>query len=131
MENLLSYVNEHAEVSKSPLEGFEDLAFFHVRAGSGANASDFRALLDDEAASRGLNLFDHDEHSFIQIGAVLGDQGFALRVMGLGASLGMWQLLTPKSVLGIDNRSPDGAQIAGMGMVTVFVKRPESVTAAN
>lgn len=131
MEKLLNYVDAHAEVSRSPLDGYEDVAFLHVRASSGANAVEFRALLDAEIATRGMNLFDHEEHSFIQIGAVVGDQGFALKIMGLGASLGLWQLLTPKSVLGVDNQSPDGKQIAGMGMVTIFVKRPQAVAAAN
>jgi hypothetical protein len=52
--------------------------------------------------------------SYIHLGAVLGDQGFALILMALGSVLGFWDLMTPY-VLHV---SPEQArQMAGNGFL--------------
>lgn len=65
-----------------------------------------------------INLLDGKEHSFIEIGGYVGDQGLALTLMGLGELIGMWELLTPNKML---PSLPDEfkMQMAGQGMVTI------------
>lgn len=48
-----------------------------------------------------------------------GDQSLALRLMGLGALLGLWKLLTPRTMLGADIPDALAQQMAGMGLLTV------------
>ena len=43
--------------------------------------------------------FDGKEHSYIELGAFVGSQEGALRLMGMGADLGLWELLTPTSLM--------------------------------
>jgi len=66
-----------------------------------------------------INIFDGNEHNYIEIGGWIGDQGDALLLMGLGKLLGIWKLLTPASMLG-DLISDDlKMQMAGGGMVSI------------
>lgn len=124
MEQLIAYLTQNVIVQREPEDGYTDVAFMNVKAKPEANAEDLKQLLDDVLPSLGLNLFDHNEHSYIEIGGVVGDQGLALRLMGLGAELKLWQLLTPKTMLQIDNNSEMGQKMAGMGMVTILVGKP-------
>jgi len=62
---------------------------------------------------------DGNEHGYIEIGGDVGDQGLALTVMGAGAILGVWHLLTPLSILGSAISRDTGLRMAGSGMVTV------------
>jgi hypothetical protein len=55
-----------------------------------------------------------DGPSYIELGGMLGDQGQALRLFGLGEYLGLWKVITP-ATLGIEG--PDADAMAGMGMV--------------
>lgn len=117
-----NFLSKSSVTSASPVEGYADVAFFSVGANAEVNAEQLREMLDQHVLPVGLNLFDGQEHGYIEIGAIIGDQGMALRLMGLGSVLGLWQLLTPKSVLGMDNRSDQGQQMAGMGMLTIVAK---------
>lgn len=65
---------------------------------------------------------DGKEHNYLEIGANIGDQGVGLMIMGLGKVLGLWNLLTPKTVLPKalwENDDDLVRQMAGMGMVTI------------
>ena len=42
-----------------------------------------------------IDLFDGDEHNFIEIGRWIGNQGVALELMGMGELLGIWKVATP------------------------------------
>lgn len=48
---------------------------------------------------RDIDIFDGDEHGFIDIGAWIGDQGIALTLMGMGELLGMWHVITPNRLV--------------------------------
>src|SRR5882672_12293270 len=67
-----------------------DLVFFKVAA-KDANADDFKALVQAEFP----HWLDGKEHSYLETGGDIGDQGAALMAMGLGAVLGTWKLHTP------------------------------------
>jgi len=62
---------------------------------------------------------DGKEHSYIELGGWIGDQGLAFQLMGLGALLGLWKLLTPYTLLG-DNADPNHVQaMAGAGFIVI------------
>ena|SRR3990167_8084804 len=42
-----------------------------------------------------IDLFDGNEHNFIEIGRWIGNQGVALELMGMGELLGIWKVATP------------------------------------
>ena len=64
---------------------------------------------------------DGKEHSYMEIGGDIGDQGRALMAMGLGAILGLWNLLTP-AMLGLDREMQ--LQMAGMGLLSIQARQP-------
>lgn len=52
--------------------------------------------------------------SYIEAGAVIGDQGIALRLYALGKVLGLWEVITP-GTMGITGNIAH--EMAGMGFV--------------
>lgn len=76
--------------SKQPTGHTANLVFFKVAA-KDANADEFRTLVAVEFP----HWLDGQEHSYLETGADIGEQGAALMAMGLGAVLGTWDLLTP------------------------------------
>lgn len=90
-----------------------NLVFFKVAAKE-ADASDFKALVLAEFP----HWLDGEEHSYLETGGDIGDQGAALMAMGLGSVLGTWKLLTP-AMLPIP---PDlQMQMAGAGYISIQV----------
>lgn len=63
-----------------------------------------------------VDLFDGEEHGYMEIGGWIGDQGAALVLMGTGELLGLWTLLTPTS-LGMPKEMRQ--MLAGHRMVTI------------
>lgn len=59
--------------------------------------------------------------SYIELGGVLGDQGYALRLLALGEVLRLWRLFTPAS-FGITGARAD--EMAGSGYVLCSGWRP-------
>ncbi len=53
--------------------------------------------------------------SYIELGAVIGDQGAALQLFALGAVLGLWTVITPRT-LGFDDEASI-REMAGSGLV--------------
>ena len=53
----------------------------------------------------------------MELGAWIGDQGLAMLYMALGTALGIFKLLTPKNVLGLDG--PDAIALAQSGLLTI------------
>lgn len=64
------------------------------------------------------------EVSYPALGAWLGDQGLALALIGLGADLGLWDILLPSSV-GVTDEALF-QQMIGMGYVALLVG-PDSI----
>ena len=59
--------------------------------------------------------------SYIEMGAALGDQGYALTLMGLGELAGLWTVIRPDT-LGFQGEKAQ--QMAGNGMVMISGLRP-------
>lgn len=130
--SLVDYVYAHAErgsctcgkcidapaTPHQPSGHTADLIFFKVAKKAGAKKNDFLKLVKDEFPQ----FLDGNEHSYLEVGGYLGDQGVALMMMGLGSLLGVWNLLTPESVLpGLD---PDLKQrMAEQGYITIQVRK--------
>lgn len=89
-----------------------DVFFFEVSPRNGASKEDLMKLVNPA-------WLDGKEHNYLEIGANLGDQGIALMIMGLGSSLGLWNLLTPMSIFNLSKDDPQCKQLAGMGMVSI------------
>lgn len=126
MQNELSrYILLHTETTLDtvPNESAADVVFFRVMPREAPDPQELRRLLIAQAGEAGsVKVLDGKEHSYVELGGWLGSQSLALRLMGLGQQLGLWQLLTPYSVLG-ELVSPEAAhQMAAGGMVTVLAK---------
>jgi len=109
-----------------PTDHTADLCFFKVSAIPGIDAERLRELVNaNKEGHNGITLdfFDGEEHSYIEIGGWIGDQGLALTLMGLGAVCGLWKLLTPRTMMG--NLIPDDLimKMAGAGYVTVKARK--------
>lgn len=62
--------------------------------------------------------------SYLELGAVFGDQGFALRIMAIGSVLGFWDIISAKTL----GRSDDEArEMAGVGFLMVSGYTPEAL----
>lgn len=104
---------------KQPSGHTADLIFFKVAqnfAGD-ADVGAFRALVEEEYP----HWLDGTEHSYLEIGADVGDQGLALMTMGLGELLGVWKLLTPESIMPFLGRDLK-LRMAQTGMITIRVQ---------
>ena len=64
--------------------------------------------------------------SYIEVGAVIGDQGAAFQLFALGKVLGLWDVITP-TTLGITG--DDARRMAGSGMIMMTGYRPSAKAA--
>lgn len=137
MERLIEYVSHFAErgacrcgkcIDAPPNPGAEqpqghtaNLEFFEVSAKEGASADALRSLVTEnkDGIFNVVDLFDGKEHNYLELGAWIGDQGLALMLMGLGALLGLWSLLTPTAIFGNAISKEQAMQLAGRGMVAI------------
>jgi hypothetical protein len=91
-----------------------DVVFLWVavhKAKAAAHRDDLMSILIDYPQPERLR----NGPSYIEVGAVIGDQGAAFRLFALGEVLGLWKVITP-AVLGITD--PTKVQdLAGGGMV--------------
>lgn len=55
--------------------------------------------------------------SYIELGAVIGDQGAALQLFALGEVLGLWQVITPRTLSFTDEAKI--LELAGRGLVMI------------
>jgi hypothetical protein len=62
--------------------------------------------------------------SYIEVGAAIGDQGAAFQLFALGKVLGLWEVITPKT-LHITNEE-QARQLAGVGMIMISGYRHET-----
>jgi hypothetical protein len=108
---------DHPGVDSQPEGHTADLVFFQV-ANDGGIADDLKSLVlaAQEGEFCNVDVFDGQEHGYMELGGWIGDQGLAMMLMGLGAVLGLWTLLTPK-MLGLPQDM--ALQMAGMGMLSI------------
>ncbi len=136
MNNLISYIQNHVERGdcqcgrciisenpKQPIGHTADVAFFKVKAINEPKADELKTLIVSHKGDfNNVDLFDKREHGYIEIGGWIGDQSLALMLMGLGALVGLWKLLTPRSMFGDTIEDDLVQQMAGAGYVTIQVE---------
>lgn len=128
MRPLIEYIIAHTQAcscrceqcitagpEKLPNHGV-DMVFFDVSLQNNPDPETLKKLISEHDGDISFNPMDGKEHSYIEVGFWLGDQGFALRLMGLGKLLGLWKLMTPK-MIGIDDDL--AMQMAGAGYVSI------------
>ena len=110
---------------KQPPGHTANMVFFHVATGNRPEAAKLRELVEGSVAGEygNVDLFDGAEHNYLELGGWIGDQGMALMLMGLGSLLGLWQLMTPITMLKLPENDPLCQQMAGMGMVVIQAKK--------
>ena len=101
-----------------------DMIFFKAAlASTHANAEEFMRLSkENEGDYVQVDPFNGKEHSYLELGGWLGDQGIALCYMALGTLLGVFDLYTPRTVLPQGISDVQVMQLAGAGLVTVKSK---------
>lgn len=134
MEKIYTYIQDNAKrgpctcgkcvdgvknpEDKQPTGHTADLIFFKVARKNGATKKDYEELIKNEFPQ----WLDGKEHNYLEIGANIGDQGMALMAMGLGNILGLWNLLTPKTMLPKSLWENDDSlvkQMAGQGFIAI------------
>lgn len=101
-----------------------DLMFFKVAKKEGVAVEEFVRLSKAHPGDFGpCDPLDGKEHGYQELGAWIGDQGLALLYMGLGHLLGVFDLLTPRTMLPKELADEMGMQLAGQGMVTVKLRK--------
>lgn len=119
--DLFDYLDAACEVCERD-SAEADVIFFGVRKTAHATIDGLRAAISAHVGVFcEVDLFDGDDHNFIELGGWVGDQGAALRMIGLGAALGMWKLLTPVTMLGFEPNDPIVTHMAGLGYVSMQV----------
>lgn len=90
-----------------------NLTFFKI-ANNGGNKEEFERIFKKEFP----HWFDGKEHSYLQAGADIGDQGLCLMAFGLGHLLGVWKCLCPETTMPF---LPDDLkkQMVDGGMITI------------
>ena len=96
-----------------------DMVFFKVKLNPNGNSmdnleSELRRIIQSDYAQ----YLDGKEHGYMEIGGDVGDQGIALQLMGAGHLLGLWDLITPKTLLP-DMPSDFHMSMAGGGLITI------------
>ncbi len=128
---LHEYVLMHTEITPGPdCDCDIDVVFFKVNIVNDANGTqpDAEVFITALNAYRGtfgnpeLHLLNGSVNNFIEIGAYMGDQRLALRMMALGAYLEVWRLMTPYHVGELAYDSPVCKMMAKVGLVAVVVE---------
>lgn len=77
--------------------------------------------------SLALDLFDGRLHDYFSVGAWLGDQALGLRLMGMGALLNIWTLITPLTEFAeLANNKEAAINLASNGFLFIQIRRPPS-----
>ncbi len=97
-----------------------DVVFFKVTPKPGIDTQELaKKIAEHDGEFCNCNPLDGKEHGYIELGGWIGDQGLALTLMGLGECLGLWKLLTPRTVLGKDIPEALVQKMVGAGFITI------------
>ena len=97
--------------------------FFDVSQ-KGADKDEYLALVRKEFP----HWMDGKEHSYMETGGDIGDQGLAMQAMALGQLLGIWKLLTPSTLFGSVVSAEKKLEMAGAGYISIRSPAPEEST---
>lgn len=121
------------EIGKMLANHTVNMYFFDVSSRNNPTPEEFVALTQSHQGEfADVNPLDGKEHSYIELGGWIGDQGLAIQYMALGQLLGLWQTMTPAAILDVNDPEQKSLadQMAGMGMVSIL-PRPEPVKDAT
>lgn len=105
---------------KQPQGHTVNLTFFKVSLKGDPKPEEFKALVEKVVP----NVFDGEEHNYMNLGGELGDQGAALILIGMGKLLGVWEALTPDTIMSFLPQETK-MKMAGQGMVSLKAKKEE------
>jgi hypothetical protein len=96
IDQLIIYIQAHADIALGEKAGFKSMGHIHVRVSPSADAL-FLADLVNKAfvQNGGVDLFDGQEHDAISIGGWMNHPQYNLALMGMGSQLGLWQTNEP------------------------------------
>jgi hypothetical protein len=109
--------------------GDVDIEFFGVKVIEEPSKEELLELVTNSKEGEfgtSFDLFDGEEHSYLNLGGWIGDQGLAMQLMALGKYLAIWDLMTPTTMLPmmpLELRQ----KMAGSGMITIKKLAVESV----
>jgi len=123
---LTDAIRHSAEATDEPVrEGLADVHFFRVMLADDANREEFVDALMKALAGAGIGEYanvDADRlrkgPGYIELGAWIGSQDMALRMMGLCKLWGLCDLITP-ATLGVTGDNAE--KLAGSGMVMLVL----------
>ena len=109
------------ELGKLLAQHTVNMHFFDVSARNNPTVEEFVALTQaHQGEFTDVNPLDGKEHSYIQLGGWIGDQGLAMQYMALGRLLGLWEILTPSVVLDVNDPLAD--LLVRQGMIVICQK---------
>ena len=124
MSTLNDFIVAHTQVAP-PAQSAQDIMFLGVDIVGEPDPELLKSLLQEHAGEFAeVSILDGEEHGYIELGGWLGSQELALRLMALGSALGLWQLLTPRTVLGEYVDEETVRMLADKGMITVVAAKP-------
>lgn len=126
-QTLIDYINNQTVIVQESTDKSADLVFFKVEIKEDTSAETLSNLIDTYTElNYDLFLESNKKYNYITLGAWLGDQGLALKFIGMCSLLKLGNLLTPYTVFS-DLMTKDGAsQLAGQGLVSIIFKPTES-----
>lgn len=126
MPALNSYISTHT--ATMPADSVPDgknavhLILMDVVPSQNADADTLRELISEHKGEFcDANPLDGAEHSYIELGGWLGNQHDALALIGLGTHLGLWKLLSPRTMLPGMLTPEQEQEMAGQGLIAVQV----------
>lgn len=97
-----------------------NLTFFEVAAKDPTKGPEMLTIVQDEFPE----WLDGSDHSYLQVGGDLGDQGLGLMCIGLGDVLGIWKAFSPDIMFkdfGLDTETK--MKMAGNGFVSLCYRK--------
>lgn len=103
-----------------------DMVFFRVSAIDSPDLETFKTLTKESIQGEfcSCNPLDGREHSYLELGAWIGDQGLAMQYMALGELLGACKVISP--AIWTPNKELQ-LQIAGSGYLSIISAPKEAV----
>lgn len=121
--NLAEFVIHHTNPASGadPSVRSANVVFFHVILVGDPKASKLTELIQSYPGEFcQCNPLDGAEHNFLELGGWIGDQGLALRLMGLGRVLDLWTLITPFTLgLAEPHEITAARALAGAGLLSI------------
>lgn len=122
VDPLIDFITKNvkqASEGADPVEGAVDLMVLKVMVKDDANKDEFvRLAKEHKGCHNECDPFDGNEHSYIELGGWLGDQGFALCFMAIATKLGLAKLMTPETVMPFLPQDLKRA-LAGQGYIVI------------